>query len=320
MNIFVLFEVRIIWMSKINKLILIAIIVGSTLNAGAQRWKRSRAEFAFGAGATNFLGELGGANKIGTNGFMDFDAQSIRPAININYSYKVTQGTAVQLDLYYARLYGSDKYTKEIFRNNRNLTFRTPVVEFAAKYQFYLSKEKRGHIYNLKGVKGLKNIQIISYLTAGIGVFYFNPRGEINGKWYSLQPLSTEGQGLYPTRKKYHRVQPTIPVGFGFKYLINRSWMVGIEYTLHKTFTDYMDDVSTTYPNEAYLAANKGAVAAQLSNPSPTANDPTNPLYNSTTANQQRGDPKDKDAFMLAVVTLRYKIPYSRRFLGIPKF
>jgi hypothetical protein len=33
----------------------------------------------------------------------------------------------------------------------------------------------------------------------------------------------------------------------GFKYTIDRSWGVGLELGLRKTFTDYIDDVSTTY-------------------------------------------------------------------------
>ena len=30
----------------------------------------------------------------------------------------------------------------------------------------------------------------------GVGGFYFNPKAKYEGKWVSLQPLGTEGQGL----------------------------------------------------------------------------------------------------------------------------
>ena len=38
----------------------------------AQRWKRQRYEFSAGIGVSNFLGELGGANQIGTHYFHEF--------------------------------------------------------------------------------------------------------------------------------------------------------------------------------------------------------------------------------------------------------
>ena len=43
----------------------------------AQRWKRQRLEFSFGVGVSNFLGELGGANQIGTNYFKDLELSLI---------------------------------------------------------------------------------------------------------------------------------------------------------------------------------------------------------------------------------------------------
>ena len=294
-------------------IILILIIV--PLFSSAQLWKRSRAEAFFSAGATNFLGELGGANRIGTNGIRDFDLPSIRPVFLAGYSYRFTKQTTLQLELGYGFLSGNDKLTQEPFRHNRNLNFRSPIYQFDAKYSLTLTKQRPGHIYNLRGVRGMKNVQIISYVFVGVGAFWFNPKGQsdITGQRVALHPLSTEGQEIYPTRKKYHRFQPNIPVGFGFKWLITRDWMVGIEYTLHKTFTDYLDDVSTTYPNKSLLLAQRGQDAVDFS-------DPSLGDFHSTEANMQRGDPTDKDAYMFAVISLRYKIPYSRRFLGIPKF
>lgn len=294
-------------------IILLLLIVPFLSNA--QLWKRSRAEAYVCGGGTNFLGELGGANRIGTNGVRDFDVPSIRPVLMAGYSYRFTKQTSLQLEVGYGFLAGNDNLTQEPFRQNRNLHFRTPIYQFDAKYSLTLTKQRPGHIYNLRGVRGMKNVQIISYVFAGVGAFWFNPKAisPLTNQWTALHPLSTEGQGLYPSRKNYHRFQPNIPIGFGFKWLVSRDWMVGIEYTLHKTFTDYLDDVSTTYPDYKLLLSERGQEAVDLSDPS---------LGNmgSTQPNMQRGDPSDKDSYMFAVISLRYKIPYSRRFLGIPKF
>ena len=296
-----------------NAILLIILMI--PLFSTAQLWKRSRAEFYFGAGATNFLGDLGGANAIGSHTIKDLNMPATRPVFQVGYSYRFTKQTQLQMALDYGFLYGSDKFTTERFRSNRNLTFRTAIYQFDAKYCLNLSKQRPGHIYNLRGVRGLKNIQIISYVFTGLGFFYFNPKGpDQQGNWVALHPLSTEGEGIYASRPNYHLFQPNIPLGFGFKWLITRDWMVGIEYTYHKTFTDYIDDCSTTYPDYTLLGRIKGQQAVYFSNPS-LGKEPL-----AVSPNMQRGDPSNKDSYMFATITVRYKIPYSRRFLGLPKF
>lgn len=300
------------------------------ITSSAQLWKRSRAEIFFAGGATNFLGELGGADDYGTDGFQDLDFPSTRYAFQFGYSYKFTKGTFLQLEMGYAMLSGDDAETSVdmnnpgagLFRLNRNLHFRSHVYQFDAKYMINLTKQKPGHIYKLRGIRGLRNVQIISYVFAGVGCFYYEPQAKyLDEEWYNLHDKNTEGQTLLPSRKKYHRFQPTIPIGFGFKWQVARDWLVGVEVTMHKTFTDYLDDVSLTYPNIDHLEEQRGSIAAYFSDPSEPLIDPRSGLpMTSTGPGLQRGDPTDNDAYMFAVISLRYKIPYSRHFLGYPKF
>ena len=148
---------------------------------------------------------------------------------------------------------------------------------------------------------------------------YFNPRGKYEGDWYSLRPLSTEGQGLIETRKEYSLVQLVIPFGVGFKYAINKDLSVGIEYGIRKTFTDYIDDVSKTYFDPVYLGGEKGPMAPLLANPTNYSLplELGNPLK-VTAPGQQRGDPTDLDSYMLAVISFYYKISSGR--FTLPKF
>jgi len=282
-------------------------------NAQTTFWRRNRKEFLFGFGATNFLGDLGGANQVGTNGLRDFDFPAIRAAFEIGYRYRLSKESSVTGRLIYARLAGDDKYTEEPFRNNRNCNFKSPVVEFSGQYEYDIIREHPGHIYNLRGIQGLRELQITSYVFAGLGVIYFNPKGKYNDKWYRLRPMCTEGEGMVPTRRKYALVQVVIPVGLGFKYALSKDWSVGIEYGMRKTFTDYIDDVSKTYFDPVYLAAQKGALAAHFSNPT----NGSLPSY-VTAAGQQRGDMRDKDAYMFAFISFYYKI--KRGQFTIPKF
>ena len=46
----------------------------------AQKWKRQRKEYSIGFGATNFLGDLGGRDQIGTNFVQDFEIKATRYA------------------------------------------------------------------------------------------------------------------------------------------------------------------------------------------------------------------------------------------------
>ena len=59
----------------------------------------------------------------------------------------------------------------------------------------------------------------------------------------------TEGQGTtsFQNRKPYSLTQLSIPFGGGVKIGVSDDFNIIIEYGLRKTFTDYIDDVSTTY-------------------------------------------------------------------------
>src|SRR5690606_13448162 len=80
-----------------------------------------------------------------------------------------------------------------------------------------------------------------------------------------LKPLSTEGQGLpqYPDRKPYKLTQFAIPFGAGVKFRVSRNTVLAYEVGLRKIFTDYLDDVSTTYVDQATLLQERGRNAGR---------------------------------------------------------
>lgn len=282
--------------------------------AQAQQWRRERKEYVFGLGATNFLGELGGANQIGTNGMRDLDWPSTRPLGMFGYRYRLGKQCAAQGSLFVGFISGDDALTSDVTRHNRNLNFRSPVVELSGQFEFFLTRQREGHRYNLRGVNGWAVINVESYVFLGAGLAFINPQGRLpDGTWHNLQPLSTEGQGLVDTRDPYHRLQFVIPVGVGFKYAVSREWSIGLEYGMRKTFTDYMDDVSTTYYDNNEIRQEMGDMAAYFANPALPGTEPTQ-----TVAGEQRGDPTDKDSYVFAQITLYYKIP--RGGFAIPKF
>jgi hypothetical protein len=302
----------------------------------AQRWKRERYEWVVGAGASQFLGDLGGRNQIGSDYFFDLDAASTRFVINAALRYKLTEYFALRTGLFYGEVYGDDEYTQEPWRNNRNLHFRSPVFEWSTTIEASWMRESTGSRYKIRRVrgKGKKGSQVYVYGFAGVGLMYMNPMAKFEGEWHSLRPLRTEGQDFVPSRTQYSNWQFVIPFGLGMKYALDKKSSIGIEYGIRKTFTDYMDDVSTDYvwtkegekrwPAAANMVADAlgyDRVAKALADPSlaPAPDLPDN-INRACSAcpGQQRGDPTDLDSYMFMTITYYRKIRTGRK--GLPKF
>lgn len=138
------------------------------------------------------------------------------------------------------------------------------------------------------------------YLFGGLGFFAFNPKAyytdPLSGEsdWYDLQPLCTEGQGtpLAPDRKVYTLKQVSMPFGIGVKYHPSKQLTLSAEYGFRKTWSDYIDDVSTTYVDNNQLAYYSGTLAAALADRSSEVE----PGYVNT-AGVKRGDDSLDDWF-----------------------
>ncbi len=78
--------------------------------------------------------------------------------------------------------------------------------------------------------------------------------------------MSTEGEGLveYPDRKPYNLFQFSIPFGGGIKFRVSDHIVVAYEIGMRKTFTDYLDDVSTRYVDQAILLNERGPGAVAM--------------------------------------------------------
>jgi hypothetical protein len=293
------------------------LIIVSSLHS--QTWMRNRNELVFGAGITGVLGDLGGTHKVGSEAFSmrDWNFFSSRPVISAGYRYRVSQFASVSANLYLGMISANDALSDNPVRNNRNLHFRSPLAEFSTQFEFIFYKQQEGARYKLRGVQGFRRLDLQGYLFTGAGIFAFNPQAKyLDGKWYNLHKYSTEGQGIVISRPKYNRIQPSIPIGIGVKYGINRTWGIGAEFGLRKTFTDYLDDTSTTYFNNEVIRqynlmnGNDGDIASYFADPSI--------VPGQSMAGQQRGNPVDNDSYVFVMVKVFYKIP--RGGFASPKF
>lgn len=311
-------------MKKILLLPLLLLVIFET--SQAQRSVRRRYtknpnkpyfEVFAGIGVSNFLGELGGSNQIGTNFAKDLDIQATRPTLTLGGRVFYHPRIAQKVQLTYGWLSGDDNRTKEPARNERNLNFRTPLFEVNTSFEFYLLKEKTPkNRYRLTAAK-MKGNPVSIYLWGGVGGFYFNPKGKnpVTGEWVALQPLRTEGQGYYGTRAPYKRFQLCIPMGVGFTFRLHPQWRLGVELGLRKTFTDYIDDVSLTYVDPSIFTQNGSSDPALATI---MANKSKGNIAGAGAPGQQRGDPKDFDSYMFLTVNVAYK--FGARGPSMPKF
>ncbi|MBL4703132.1 MAG: hypothetical protein JKY54_01340 [Flavobacteriales bacterium] len=279
-------------------------------------WRNQRHEMCGYFGASQFLGELGGRDMIGTDFIWDLEFGETKFAGGISYLFYVSEKSGLRFQAGVQRVSGNDNTTTELFRNNRNLHFRANIYEFSMNYEIHFIKEKYGNVYNLKsslGKKlGLKKLNIGIYGFFGVGGFYFNPQAQnpSNGAWTDLHGLSTEGQGLPGGAEPYKKISINIPVGFGFRYALTKEWGIKLELSHRFTFTDYIDDVSGVYYDANALSAVKGPEAGYFSNPT---NGLITPYWdgatevNPTKAGAQRGDPTDRDGYMYAVLGIYYR-------------
>ncbi len=285
--------------------------IAQPTNFNSQRnWSRNKKEIIIGFGATNFLGDLGGANQIGTDySLKDLDFPSTGFGGVIGYRYRFHPYYATSTLLNFGMVRGSDAKTEDVVRMSRNLHFRSPIVNLNQRFEIIvLANEKVGRRFNIPGLKGFKDHNEQLYFFTGVGVAYYSPRALYQGSWVALKPMRTEGQGLDGGPAEYSGFTATIPFGVGFRMGINQLWRIGIEATYVKTFTDYIDDVHGTYYDPDILMTEVGPDAVALANPA---------VQNSNwfSAGQQRGD-KQNDALFYANVTIYRNITYKGSIRG----
>ncbi len=266
------------------------------------KWEDRRHQLTIGIGASNFLGDLGGKDNIGTNDFQDLELGETNFAAFIGYKYTLYKKLHLRGDFSWGQVSGSDQLTNEPYRQNRNLNFRSHIFELAAMLEVEIPiRFRKGHIYDIKGVKGWKYKGATMFLFGGIGGFHYNPKTYFQGEWIELRPLRTEGQGLPGGPDEYGRFSICFPVGIAISKRISHQVSIGLEASYRFTMTDYIDDVSGSYydPNDLqlYMGGEAAEVAAYLSNPALGVEN--GGLWQRVTApGQQRGDIEDRDGYM----------------------
>ncbi len=263
-----------------NKSFLILVVcIIFEFNAAAQY--KENTEIGLIGGVSYYLGDLNTAHFSQTSPIVGL---VIRKNIDNRFSYKA--------EALYLSLQSDERDAKDTIAKNRGLHFKSSVLEISGQIEFnFLPYESGNPLYTWT-----------PFIYTGISLFRHNPQAENrNGEWVDLQPLGTEGQGttLFSDRKEYSLIQFAIPIGGGVKIAVNKSFNIILEYAVRKTFTDYLDDVSTTF-----VGGNGNPYPIEMNQNAIEMSDPL------TTHSQdiQRGDPNKKDWYSFAGITLSFKL------------
>lgn len=202
---------------------------------GLNQAQAQRVEFGIQAGACNYWGDL--APKIVSSETNFTSGLFLR--VNLNHTW------AIKTEVNRYQLSGSDK--NFAFNQNRNLSFFSPISEGAVVFEFNYSK------YG----PFVLDKKFTSYFYAGLGGFFFNPQTVLNGKVYELRDYRTE-------EVSYNKFSMAVPFGMGVKWMLSKRFALEGQFGFRKTFTDYIDDVSTVYPDVQARLDDSGLINATL--------------------------------------------------------
>lgn len=246
----------------------------------------SGSEYGISFGGSQYFGDLND----------EYGFRFIRPAVGGFARYHLNPFIALKAAVNYTHVGYYDKYSSNVYNQKRNLSFQSNIFEAVVQAEFNFFRFSTGEIGN----------RWTPYLTGGVGVFYYDPWAELNGKKYNLRKLGTEGQHAGFDERKYNSFAMCFPVGVGFKYWLRPGLNIGFEIADRITTTDYLDDVSTTYVGSNYFPNDP-----QVQNPAYFLQDrslevtPSDPLGR---AGKQRGNSSTNDQYLMFVFNLSFQL------------
>ncbi|MCE7069167.1 porin family protein [Dyadobacter sp. CY327] len=238
-----------------------------------------------GVGVAYYMGDLSDG--------VNMEHLGLGPSISFGGLYRLTEHVSARGELRFYKVSADQKYSKNA---QNNLSFKTfnPDINLGIQAELFSFNSQP---------------RVNPYLFGGLGFTLLNPKAKIDGEWVNLAPLTTEGV-------KYKRLPLVFTAGIGVSIKTTERLSLGMELCNNFVNSDYLDDVSTVYPNPDQLPSD---LARRLSDRSPEIGlDPRQPGWN-------RGSAKNKDSYLFLQVRGTYSIgnrmqAKERRKTRCPKF
>lgn len=249
----------------------------------AQDRYQSSTEFGICVGTQVYYGEL---NK---------KLSHVRsPGYGAYFRYNINRRVGLNFGLWQGRVEGADSNATDLRAINRNLSFRNTLTEVSAVLEinyFDYQISNREYPYT-------------PYLFLGFAGFVSNPQGKVAGTddWVDLRTIGTEGQNL-DDGQPYKKINFAVPFGIGFRANMFKGSAISVFLGARKTFTDYIDDVSSFYVDEQLFASED----QQFVN-----NSKSNDSGFSSQEGTLRGDPSTNDWYFIGGFMLNIKLNKKR--------
>jgi hypothetical protein len=270
-----------------RKLLLSLIVTTITVSLAKAQYNW---DFGVHAGASNYLGEMGGKADTRKDFVMDIKMSKTQFTGGAFARYKFTPLISAKLGLNYVRIEGADNTSTNPGRAGRNLSFQNNIYELDLQAQvFFYEIPDLGRTYRYRN-------DFKMYAFAGVAGYYHNPRTLYQGSWVNLQPLQTEGV-------QYKKIGVSIPLGIGLLFTLEKRHRIGWEFNWRTTFTDYLDDVSTVYADPANLSSQ---LAIDLANRRDEVSGSMYADSRNYTPGSKRGDPSHNDSYMTTSIYYSY--------------
>lgn len=255
-------------------------------------------------GVSNYVGDINSMYKDGTDDSKELNQfESSFGFYNAHFvgglfaRYNFNPRWAVRTSLSFSKLSGDDAH----YDNNRNLSFYSALQELAVCAEFNFLDYRTGS----------KQHRCTPYIFGGIALFHFNPKADIIDPLeqelvsVSLHDCNTEGQGMVSDRDNYSRIALSIPFGLGVKFSLSSHVSINLEWGFRKTFTDYIDDISTTYVDRNDLLSYAGETAVALADRTNELEDCAGVYHN---AGEMRGNRTTKDWYNFLTIGISTKL------------
>ncbi len=276
-------------------------------------WSQYQWDYGGKVGAANYLGDIGGKELTRRDFVWDMHVPATRWDFGAYARYKFSKRLALGINLDYMRISDRDEYSTNPARRARNMNFRNNILELGARAEVTIWYD------NDVGNRGYYNPDFKMYLFGGVAGFRHNPQGQIysngelqyGGQWFDLREWMTEGQD-----KPYSAFGIAVPAGIGLYFTYNKKWRIGWEMSWRTTFTDYLDDISTTYEIPGVKDPEQNQLAQQFVNQSyqglideinsgnPDAPISVNSFRYQPGFDTKRGDPTHNDSYMTTQFTV----------------
>ena len=200
---------------------------------------KSRLEFGIYSGLAIFNGTISQSSLISND-------KNLFNGFNINYT--IFSNLSASMTIASFKLSNSDANSNNNEQQARGMSFSTSMLGVSTSFNYDFVDNR---LYT-------KARKIRPSIGVGLDVNSFSPSGIYNGVEYKLQPLGTGGQLIDSTKKAYSNIALGYFFNFKIKYQINRFNSIGLHMSIHKSLSDYLDDVGPDlYPSTDKIVNSK---------------------------------------------------------------